>query len=259
MVLACSAALAWYGLSGPDTEERTPGGPPSELAFYDWSANLLGPARTVNPFTGTDNPRRLERASSRLRQRWIDNDRAPTSVFNRAFIVSGAEPTREDAERIAATANTNGTAPQGAIVVSESPSPFPGSPVPDPEDQAYYALNDDPALTSRDITNLALGSDDNGRPTVSVRFSEDGQSAFEQMTRKVAERGPTAFCGPGGACRAIFYPDSIAIIYQGRVLNRPNIDYLRYPNGLDGQNGYEIHGFKDEESARSLIDSLSAD
>lgn len=256
-VLVLSAPLGILGCGESDSREWTPGEKAGDLGFYDWSANLLGPGKVMNPFTGVKGGQ-VEQVLRSQAQKWTDAGRPVTEDLNRFFINSGAEPTRDDAGKVAAAAEAEGEAPQGAIVVTETPTAADGSIVRGVRYQGYYALNDDPALTGRDLTDLAVGHDENGRPVVTFQFTEKGQAAFEQITRNAAKRGPTGPCDGSGVCRAIYLPDSIAIIYRNRVLDRPTIDFRQHPKGLDGEAGFRIRGFESDESAQDLIDSLSA-
>ena len=84
--------------------------------------------------------------------------------------------------------------PPGTVVVSELPSDRRGQVIEDGE-PGWYALRDRPALSGTDITNPKQESAE-GQLAVTFDFTDDGQQAFQEVTRRIAQRGAASAIGP---------------------------------------------------------------
>ena len=138
--------------------------------------------------------------------------------------------------------------PQGTVVVKElTPD--------DPETEGdeslsgpseFFVIRDRPALSGRDITDPKPGTDpQTNEPNVSFDFTDEGQRAFEQTTREIAQRGlEEKLPGTPGASVA----DHFAIVLDNEVVSRPIIDPDENPDGIDGRTGAQISGLDFQES-----------
>jgi len=145
--------------------------------------------------------------------------------------------------------------PPGTIVVSELPSSQDGSVIEDAE-PGWYALRDRPALSGDDITDPKQEFDQLKNPNVTFDFTDDGQEAFHEVTRRIAQRGRARAIGPAGE-RAEELAGRFAVVLDNEVKTRPSIDFEQNPDGIDGRNGAEISGgFADIQDAQDLATFL---
>src|SRR5215208_3821032 len=140
------------------------------------------------------------------------------------------------------------TVPQGVVVVRAEP---PGDdPATDIDESAgapaeYFVLKDRPELTGDEIQNPEQNFDPtSSQPNVTFDFTDDGQQAFQDVTRRIALRG--AESAPPGACVSSdggdAYSQHFAIILDNEVVSRPIINFCENPEGIDGRNGAQISG-----------------
>ncbi len=125
---------------------------------------------------------------------------------------------------------------------------------------SYYVLNDDPVLTGNDITNPQQGFDEgaggSGAPNVTFGFTSHGKKVFEQVTKKIAERGQEAqLPGSGGKEET---EQHFAVVLDGQLITAPSIDYTKYPEGIDASTGSEISGGFTIGSAQELAQELQS-
>jgi len=133
------------------------------------------------------------------------------------------------------------TVPQGTIVVEDSEnSDNPDAP------PAYFVLRDRPALSGDDIKNPEQNFDQNQQPNVTFEFTDEGRSAFREITRAIAQRGSAAQSAPY----------SFAIVLDGTIVSRPVIDYTENPDGIDGRTGAQISGSFTVQQAQDLATFL---
>jgi preprotein translocase subunit SecD len=232
-------------VSGRDNHASVPPtiGAPGRLAIYDWEPNVIPkPNAPASRATETPFPS-LHKAALLASGRRSECVRCTTAgpsfyVFERSagHRIAGPEPTAADAWTEAARHASSKNAvevrvPRGTILLGE-PNP-PHSPV-------TYILRDRPALTGVDVSNPTVTSDPTtGEPVVSFEFSEDGQSAFQALTRRVARRS-----------------GHFAIVLDGIVDSRPGLDSQSNPDGLDGRNGAQISGDFNLRKIEHLVWSL---
>jgi SecD/SecF fusion protein len=134
------------------------------------------------------------------------------------------------------------TVPAGTIVVSELPSDSTGSVIDDAE-PGWYALKDRPALSGTDITDPKQGFDEiTNQPNVTFGFTDDGQEAFQQVTRQIAQRGQARAIGPAAGEQAEQLSGRFAVVLDNEVKTRPIIDFSQNPDGIDGRTGAQISG-----------------
>jgi SecD/SecF fusion protein len=132
--------------------------------------------------------------------------------------------------------------PAGTIVVSEQPSDLEGK-VDDTAKPGWYALKDEPALSGNDITDPQQGYGEfNNEPNVSFEFTDDGRDAFQEVTRRIAQRGQARAIGPVSAEQASELSGRFAVVLDNEVKTRPIINFVQNPDGIDGRTGAEISG-----------------
>ena len=132
--------------------------------------------------------------------------------------------------------------PPGTIAVSEQPSDPNGKPVEGIENAGWYALKDNPALSGTDITNPKQETDEVGQPNVTFQFTDKGQQAFQEVTRRIAQRGQARAIGPASGQKAEQLSGHFAVVLDNEVKTRPIIDFAQNPDGIDGRTGAQISG-----------------
>jgi SecD/SecF fusion protein len=124
---------------------------------------------------------------------------------------------------------------------------------------SWFVLNDDPVLTGRDIKNPQQSFDEGaggtGAPNVTFGFTSHGQSVFQNVTKKIAERGQEAQL-PGVGKEAA--QQHFAVVLDGQLITTPSIDYTKYPEGIDATTGSQISGGFTISSAQELAGELQS-
>jgi SecD/SecF fusion protein len=124
---------------------------------------------------------------------------------------------------------------------------------------SWFVLNDAPALTGADIKNPQQSFDEGaggtGAPNVNFGFTSHGQSVFQNVTKKIAERGQEAQL-PGVGKEAA--QQHFAVVLDGQLITTPSIDYTKYPEGIDAATGSQISGGFTISSAQELAGELQS-
>jgi SecD/SecF fusion protein len=131
--------------------------------------------------------------------------------------------------------------PPGTIVVAEQPTDDQGQPL-DNAEPGWYALKDDPALSGTDITDPKQETDELSQPNVTFKFTDEGQEAFQQVTRTIAQRGQARAIGIPSGQGAEETSGRFAVVLDNVVETKPIIDYAKNPDGIDGREGAQISG-----------------
>jgi SecD/SecF fusion protein len=148
------------------------------------------------------------------------------------------------------------TVPPGTVVVSEKPSDRGGQVIENGE-PGWYALRDRPALSGLDITNPKQEFDELNQPNVSFGFTDKGQKAFQEVTRRIAQRGAASAIGPSSEKTAEETSGRFAVVLDNEVNTRPIINYVQNPDGIDGRTGAQISGgFTSIQDAQDLATVL---
>jgi SecD/SecF fusion protein len=146
--------------------------------------------------------------------------------------------------------------PQGTVVASEKPSDSSGQVIENAE-PGWYALKDNPALSGIEITNPKQETDELGRPNVTFKFTGSGRQAFQEVTRRIAQRGAAQAIGPTAGQEAEARSGHFAVVLDNEVKTRPIIDFSQNPDGIDGRNGAQISGgFTSNADAQELASFL---
>lgn len=131
--------------------------------------------------------------------------------------------------------------PAGTVLVSEYPIDENGN-FDETAEKGWWALKDDPSLSGKDITNPEQAYGPNNEPIVSFGFTGDGQQAFQEVTRRIAQRGQAQAIGPKSSQEAEELSGHFAVVLDNEVKSRPIINFAENPDGIDGRNGAQISG-----------------
>ena len=148
--------------------------------------------------------------------------------------------------------------PPGTIVVSDQPTDREGV-VDETARPGWYAIRDEPALSGTDITDPKQEYGENtGEPNVSFSFTDDGRDAFQEVTRRIAQRGQaSAIGGIANAEQAAALSGHFAVVLDNEVKTRPIINFAENPDGIDGRTGAQISGgFTSVQEAQDLATVL---
>ena len=146
--------------------------------------------------------------------------------------------------------------PQGTIVVSEKPSDRKGQVLENAE-PGWFALKDNPALSGTEVTRPKQETDESGAPNVTFGFTGSGRTAFQEVTRRIAQRGAASAIGPSSEESAEATSGHFAVVLDNEVKTRPIINYAQNPDGIDGRTGAQISGgFNSIGEAQNLASFL---
>jgi SecD/SecF fusion protein len=147
----------------------------------------------------------------------------------------------------------------GTVLVQARPQENTKGKVVQQSPNSFFVMNDDPVLRGSDITHPQQSFDEGaggtGAPNVTFGFTSHGQSVFQGVTKKIAQRGQEAQL-PGVPKEAA--QQHFAVVLDGQLITAPSIDYTRYPEGIDAANGSQISGGFTITSAQNLADELQS-
>jgi SecD/SecF fusion protein len=157
--------------------------------------------------------------------------------------------------------------PQGTVVVEQLPEDQTSTTGVDESQSGqaqYYVLHDRPELSGDDITNPEQNFDPTtNQPIVTFDFTDQGQQAFQAVTRRISLRGQDAYFQATGQPAADAsvndasqFSGSFAIVLDGVVQSRPIINFVENPDGIDGRNGAQISGNFTTTQAQDLAEVL---
>jgi SecD/SecF fusion protein len=145
--------------------------------------------------------------------------------------------------------------PQGTVLVSEKPNDSKGQVIENAE-PGWFALKDNPSLSGTEITNPKQETDELGQPNVTFKFTDSGRQAFQEVTRRIAQRGAAQSIGPASQ-EAEARSGHFAVILDNEVKTRPIINFQQNPDGIDGRTGAQISGgFTSNADAQELASFL---
>ncbi len=257
-------------------------GTTSQLYFYDFEGNVVpppgkniprDPAASPDPnpnvYTFPNLYEAVQFASKRKAecfQNQCTTDGSTHYLFDKASHQLKAGPAAKEKDLYLQFRNEKRppgtqilTVPQGTVVVqaesedptlSQSPAEISSSP--------HYVFRDRPALSGDDIKNPKQNFDpQTNQPNVTFDFTDDGRTAFQDVTRKIAERGAaTAPPGTVGAAAAEQYSQHFSVVLDNQVVTQPIINFDENPGGIDGRTGAQISGSFSISSAQDLAEFL---
>ena len=246
-------------------------GDTAQLYFYDFEKNIVPqdpklPDAEYRPYNRLID---AVRAASERKPECAENDGKPICTHDGLFYLFDANtlelesgPAEERADlflRFPDKQQPPDTVveeiPQGSVIVREEP------PADDPDTEAnesqtaprgWYVLRDAPGLNGDEIRNPEQQFDPvTNQPNVTFDFTDEGQKAFQDVTREIAQRGQakTEAASVTTVEQASEISDSFAVVLDGEIESRPIINFLENPDGIDGRTGAQISGnFTIEES-----------
>jgi SecD/SecF fusion protein len=147
--------------------------------------------------------------------------------------------------------------PAGTILVSEYPTDEEGK-LDETADPGWFVLRDKPALSGNEITNPEQTyAPTTNEPVVSFEFTSGGREKFQDVTRRIAQRGQASAIGPVSSEEAGFLSGHFAVVLDNEVKTRPIINFQENPDGIDGRQGAQISGgFSSVQDAQDLATTL---
>src|ERR1700710_2641756 len=150
--------------------------------------------------------------------------------------------------------------PAGTVLVSELPVDA-SNKIDETAQPGWFALHDEYALSGSEITEPKQEYGQNGEPNVAFKFTNQGRERFQDVTRKIAQRGQAQAIGPATTTeQAGALSGHFAVILDNEVQSRPIINFKENPDGIDGRQGAQISGgFSGEhglETAQDLATTL---
>jgi SecD/SecF fusion protein len=243
------------GLPGVKNLERAKKqvGTTAQLLLYDWERSVIG--NPTSPIAGLYPA--VKRASQ---QEEVKDDNNSTTGSYYLFrpnklLAAGPDATREDL-----LAEYDGRVPKGYEVLKVPEGTVvlraerPENLADDAPFERYFVVRDNPEVRGTDLKDPRQEFDPTTRePIVTFRFTDQGRENFQEVTRRLAERGQTQQV-PGQPVESSF--QTFAIVLDREVVSRPFIDYRENPDGIDGRTGAQISGGFKLQEAQDLADVL---
>ncbi len=251
-------------------------GETSQLAFYDFEPNVI----SSNPELGGGEARPFNRlhdavkAAQEEEPECFEKEGEPLCTHEGQFylfdeqtleLLSGPADVRSDLFLpFEGDQQPEGTiieeVPEGYVVLrAEAPEDNPDTDVNESETapRGWFLMRDRPELLGDDIRNPEQQSDPTtNQPNVTFDFTDDGRQAFQEVTRRIAQRGQERAVGPVSIEQASELSDSFAVVLDGEIVSRPIINFVENPDGIDGRTGAQISGNFTIKQAQDLAEFL---
>ncbi len=255
-------------------------GTTAQMFFYDWEPNVLGegckpnptdPATTGGASAGNAGSATLSyyaavtraaKCPAKPHQQTSQDAPVYYLVDDKAQrVLRGPEATEADLFSESATKSpAKGQAVrvvQPGVVVVEAE--YDKNKPKDLNTAQFYVLNDNFALRGTDITdpqqNFDNGTGGSGNPIVQFNFTDKGRKTWQDVTRKIVQRGQSQQL-PGQDPRSAF--QHFAVVLDNALISVPYIDFQQNPDGIDGRNGSQIEGGFTITSAQNLANLLKS-
>jgi SecD/SecF fusion protein len=249
-------------------------GSTAQLYFYDWEANILDADCRTNdtevdggqqPITGLYNA--VKRASKCTDVPKSGNSVAGAGPRFYAFNKVSKQPFENaqglDSRQAALDAvdekdRANAEiveVPTGVLVIRDEKGPVGKDGKEPPAPDRWWAILDRPALSGTDLKNPEQNFDQRGggSPIVTFDFTDKGRKAFQEITRRIAQRGADNSL-PGTPADAA--SQHFAIVLDDELVSSPFINFQENPDGIDGSTGAQISGGFTIQSAQDLAKIL---
>jgi SecD/SecF fusion protein len=146
--------------------------------------------------------------------------------------------------------------PPGVVLVQMYPLDTEGRPD-ETAEPGWFAIKDQPALSGNDISNPEqVYEPTTNEPVVAFDFTGGGQDAFQEVTRRIAQRGQAQAIGPVSPEEAERLSGHFAVVLDNEVKTLPIINFAENPDGIDGRTGAQIGGSFTVEEAQDLATTL---
>jgi SecD/SecF fusion protein len=255
-------------------------GTTAQLYFYDLEANIVPPPKQAgedpasqpdpNPSIYTfPNLYEAVKFASKRKPECVDNkctSSGPTYyLFEKGSNELRAGPAGERKDLFLQFRNSKQpagteilTVPQGTVVAAAPSSPSLSLSPAEISESPQFVLTDRPALNGTEIKDPQQNFDPTtNQPNVTFEFTDSGRTAFQDVTRTIAQRGrATAPPGTFGSAGADQYSQHFAIVLDNQVFSNPIINYEENPDGIDGRTGAQISGNFDINSSQDLATIL---
>ena len=254
-------------------------GTTAQLYLYDWETNVIPPNPNVSDPTERPYNRLIDAVRAAAKQKPISEEQCKAQACTSdgtyyLFDKDSLQPIGEPSDRKTDLfANQPGQkqppnsevikVPRGTVVVQDTQSGDSSS-TSTPGTGQFFVLHDRPALTGNDITNPEQNFDPTtNQPNVTFDFTDEGRTKFQDVTRTIAQRGASDFFAatgqPGSTAttqQADQFSGTFAIVLDGEVKSRPQINFAENPDGIDGRTGAQISGSFTTQEAQDLAETL---
>ncbi len=247
----------------------------AQLAFYDWEVNVIGPEGKPDPANpavtggpgGGDSSSvaalslfdALQRAKQRPAKAEANNSRDGSlfyAVVGEKVFGLGEESEAEARENVPAAQREKvefvEVKPDTVIVRAENRAGTAKS-------DKWFVLKDDVALEGKELKdpeqNFDQGTGGSGSPIVTFRFTDKGRKTWEEVTKRIAERGQESV-GILPNQQAADVAQHFAIVLDNELVSTPFIDFQQNPEGIDARNGSQIEGGFTIQTAQELANVL---
>ncbi len=258
-------------------------GTTAQLYFYDFEPNVIPPNPDVQDSASRPYNREIDAVEAASKQKPVSDEQCARQnctakgdtyyLFDRQTL----QPLGDPASRIDDLyVPFNGkrppdsrviAVPQGTVVLEEAPSDDPATTDVDESQigsSQFFVLKDKPSLSGDEIKDPKASSDPTtNQPNVTFDFSEEGQQAFQDVTRAISLRGQEAYFAATGESAAAAdvntasqYSESFAIVLDNELVSRPIINFKENPDGIDGRTGAQISGLDSPTEAQDLAEVL---
>jgi SecD/SecF fusion protein len=254
-------------------------GTTAQLYLYDWDANVIPPNPNVSDPNERPYNRLIDAVKAAAKQKPISEEQCKAQgcttdgtyyLFDKSSLQPIGEPSDRKSDLFANLPNEEQPAnsevievPRGTVVVQDtqntdtSSSSTPGT-------GQFFVLHDRPALNGNDITDPKQEFDPTtNEPNVTFQFTDEGRQRFQDVTRTIAQRGAQDFFAATGQPastatqqEADQFSGTFAIVLDGDVKSRPEINFAENPDGIDGRTGAQISGSFTTQEAQDLAETL---
>src|SRR3954454_6972037 len=246
-------------------------GTTAQMFFYDWEPNVLGPGCKPNPTdqntTGGSAAGQAGAATlsyyaavvraSKCPQKANQNTSTDTPSYylvddKAQQVLAGPEASESEIFTEPQFLKTHQKAPLAgqsiksvqpgtAVVEAEYDKNAPKNDVAGNNSAQWYVINDNFALRGTDIKDpqqtFDNGTGGTGAPIVTFNFTDKGKKIWQDVTKKIAERG-NAQQIPGQDPQSAF--QHFGVVLDNKLITVPYISFVENPGGIDASNGSQI-------------------
>jgi SecD/SecF fusion protein len=252
-------------------------GTTAQLYLYDWDEDVIPRDPNVADPNERPYPRLFDAVEAAAKQKPITEEQCKAQacttdgtyyLFDKSSLQPIGEPSDRKSDLFANLPGEEQPAnsevikvPRGTVVVEDTQT---DTGTTTPGTGSFFVLHDRPALTGNDITNPEQNFDPTtNEPNVTFDFTDEGRTKFQDVTRTIAQRGADDFFTATGQpastatpAQADQFSGTFAIVLDGEVESRPQINFAENPDGIDGRTGAQISGSFTVQEAQDLAETL---